>query len=109
MIKYVSTYYDRWIFSEDDNVFSPNFLVYINKGLEKFKNDKSVFAINGYRHFYNVKFKENTFFRQNIDFSAWGYGIWKDRYEQMTHNMTREYLRKCLYSFQKWKKVWECV
>lgn len=32
----------------------------------------------------------------------------KDRYEQMTHNMTREYLRKCLYSFQKWKKVWEC-
>ena len=108
LIKYVSTYYDRWIFSEDDNVFSPNFLVYINKGLEKFKNDKSVFAINGYRHFYNVKFKENTFFRQNIDFSAWGYGIWKDRYEQMTHNMTREYLRKCLYSFQKWKKVWEC-
>ena len=108
LIKYVSTYYDRWIFSEDDNVFSPNFLVYINKGLEKFKNDKSVFAINGYRHFYNVKFKENTFFRQKIDFSAWGYGIWKDRYEQMTHNMTREYLRKCLYSFQKWKKVWEC-
>ena len=75
----MSTYYDRWIFSEDDNVFSPNFLVYINKGLEKFKNDKSVFAFNGYRHFYNVKFKENTFFRQNIDFSAWGYGIWKDR------------------------------
>ena len=35
LIKYVSTYYDRWIFSEDDNVFSPNFLVYINKGLEK--------------------------------------------------------------------------
>lgn len=108
LIKYVSAYYDRWIFSEDDNVFSPNFLVYVNKGLEKFKDDKSVFAINGYRHFYNVKFKENTFFRQNIDFSAWGYGIWKDRYEQMTHNMTREYLRKCLYSFQKWKKVWEC-
>lgn len=81
LLDHVSSHYDRWIVSEDDNVFSPNFLVFINKGLEKFKDDKSVFAINGYRHFYDVKTEGNTFFRQNVDFSAWGYGIWKDRYE----------------------------
>jgi len=75
---------DSYIFSEDDNVFSPNFLEYINKGLEKFKDDKSVFAINGYCHPYPIKTQGNTFFRQNVDFSAWGYGIWKDREDMLS-------------------------
>lgn len=72
--------YEAFIMSEDDNVFSPNFLVFINKGLEKFKNDKSVLAINGYRHFYPIKKAENSYIRQNNEFSAWGYGIWRDRF-----------------------------
>lgn len=72
--------YDRFIFSEDDNIFSPNFLEYINKGLELFKDDKSVFAINGYSHPYPIKYIENSFFRQNVDFSAWGYGIWANKF-----------------------------
>lgn len=75
--------YDCVIESEDDNVFSPNFLIFINKGLKKFKNDKSVFAINGYRHFYPLKNAQNTYSRQNVEFSAWGFGIWRDRLEKL--------------------------
>ena len=75
--------YGKAIVSEDDNIFSRNFLVFMNKGLEKFKDDKSVFAINGYRHFYPIKRDSNTFFRQNVNFSAWGYGIWNDRFENL--------------------------
>jgi len=75
--------YDRFIGSEDDNIFSPNFLVFMNKGLEKFKDDKNVLAINGYRHFYPIKRASNSFIRQNVDFSGWGYGFWKDRMEKM--------------------------
>ncbi len=77
--KYVFSKYDRLIFSEDDNQFAPAFLDYINKGLTLFENDKTVFAICGYRHFYNFEFKNNSFFMQNVDFNVWGYGIWKDR------------------------------
>lgn len=84
LLDLISNKYNRWIVSEDDNVFSPNFLVYINKGLEIYENDKSVFAICGWRPFYSIKFSNNNYFRQNIDFSAWGYGIWKDRYLQYT-------------------------
>lgn len=73
---------DRIICTEDDNVFSPNFLVYMNKGLELFKDDKSIIAINGYRHYYNITIGENTFFRQNVDFSAWGFGVWADRFDK---------------------------
>lgn len=80
LVKYISEKYDRWIFSEDDNVFSVAFLDYMNKGLELFKNDKSVYAICGYKHFLDLKFDNNTFIRQNVDMNAWGYGIWKDRY-----------------------------
>lgn len=75
--------YDRIIESEDDNVFSPNFLEFINKGLEKFKDDKTVFAINAYRHPHNIKKDDNTFIRQNVDFSGWGYGMWRDRFETL--------------------------
>ena len=28
---------------------------------------------------------------QNVDFSAWGYGIWKDRYESFAHKMSHKY------------------
>ena len=91
LIKHVFQNYDRIIISEDDNLFSRNFLVYINKGLKKFANDKSVFSINGYKHPHKLKFKENTYLRQNVDFSAWGYGIWKDRWENIP---SPDYFRK---------------
>lgn len=81
-------YYDKLICSEDDNVFSPNFLMYINKGLDLFEDDMSVLAINGYCHPYRFKFADNNHFRHNVDFSAWGYGIWKNRmcYEKEINN-----------------------
>ena len=72
--------YDRIIVSEDDNIFSPNFLIYMNRGLELFECDDSVFSINGYIPPLRIKNSNNTFIRQNVDFYAWGYGIWKDRY-----------------------------
>ena len=78
--EYVFTFNDTVIVSEDDNIFAPAFLDFMNKGLTVFANDPKVFAINGYRHFYDIKIKTNSFFRQNVDFSAWGYGIWKEKY-----------------------------
>ena len=40
--------YDSFIYLEDDNEVSPNFLEYVNKGLVKFKDSPSVFAMGGY-------------------------------------------------------------
>jgi hypothetical protein len=105
--------YEHCIFSEDDNVVSPNFLAFIDKGLEKFKDDSTVFAICGYRHFYNVKFADNNFFRQNVDFSAWGYGVWKDKYDKFCHLWNKNYLKskakklRCLYRV--WRIGWEKI
>lgn len=96
--------YDCFIFSEDDNIFAPNFLDYINKGLEKFKYQNNVFAICGYRHYYPIKYQANTFYRQNVDFSAWGYAIWKDRYEDIL-SKDYKYFRNKAFSITIWKKL----
>ena len=79
LVDEVEKKYDRYIISEDDNIFSPNFLMYIDRGLEKYEKDHSVMAIVGYKHFLPLKYEKNSYFRQNVDFSAWGFGIWKDR------------------------------
>lgn len=107
LVNIVHEKYDRWIFSEDDNVFSPNFLDFINEGLDKFENDKSILAICGYRFYYDLKFKDNNFIKQQIDFNAWGFGIWKDRFDRF---MCKEvsYLRRIIYSPSKVFRFWRC-
>lgn len=83
MINYISKKYDRWIFSEDDNIFAPAFLDYMNQALELFNEDKTVLAICGYRHFYDIRYDNNNVYRQNVDFSAWGYGMWRNRWQTL--------------------------
>lgn len=87
--------YDRLIFSEDDNLFSPNFLLCINNGLDIFEHDKTVISICGYLHHYGVKTQGNSFYRCRNHFSAWGYGIWKSRIEEQK-KITTKYFRNSL-------------
>lgn len=77
--EYVMDRYDSWIFTEDDNEFSPNFLDFINQGLILYKDDEKVLTVCGY-----TKVHENIdsgmFFSSH--FSAWGTGYWTNKYEK---------------------------
>lgn len=46
LIKKITEKYDRYVFLEDDMEVAPSFIEFCNKGLEIFKNDNSVVAIN---------------------------------------------------------------
>lgn len=81
LYSFIKHKYDMYIVSEDDNVFSKNFLLFINKGLEKFRDDPKVLAICGYRFYYPLRFKNNNYFRQGIDYNCWGCGCWVDKME----------------------------
>ena len=81
---YVMSKYDALIVTEDDNVFSPNFLEYINKGLTRYENDPSVLAIVGYAHPYHFRHADNNHYRHNTDMSVWGYGIWTKKHKEMS-------------------------
>lgn len=87
--------YDRLIFSEDDNVFSPNFLVYIDKGLDLFENDLTVDSVCGYLSYNGIQSNKNTFFRCTTCFSAWGYATWKSRIQERK-KITTKYFRESL-------------
>ena len=107
LIEYVLGRFDAVIISEDDNIFSLNFLEYINIGLARFKNDAFVIAICGYRHFYNINFEKNNYFRQNVAFSAWGYGIWRNKMEIYRQTLTQHYFRKKMLNPQAVYRVWK--
>lgn len=90
--------YDRYIFTEDDNVFSPCFLEYINKGLEIFENDDKVFSISGYKFYYPIKFSSNTFVRQNVDYSPWGVATWRKKVTLTNNNNYKWFRNKITFN-----------
>ncbi len=68
--------YDRMIFTEDDNIFSPCFLEYINKGLEIFKDDKRIWGICGYNYSIEIpnSYSQQYNYYFSKEYSAWGAG-----------------------------------
>lgn len=70
--------YDKYIGSEDDNIFAYEFLDFINYNLAKYENDKSVMAVSGYMNPVLEDLGKRYALRLE-NFSAWGFGIWKDR------------------------------
>ena len=92
---YAITKYDAYIYTEDDNVFSPNFLDFINKGLEKYRNDENVIAVCGYSYPVDWKTSENAVMQHNY-FSAWGYGEWGSKRYSMLQSLSSEFIKNAL-------------
>lgn len=92
--EYLFEKYDKIICSEDDNIFSPNFVDYILKGFEQYADCEEVFAVCGYS--YPVYWGEdsNTIVMSSTLYSAWGYGIWRDRYQQYYSEYNGRYIWK---------------
>ena len=97
MQKELFTQYDRLICCDDDIEFSPNFLDYINKGLEKYEDDKDVVAVSAYAFPIKWKVSEGaTCLKQNVSASDWGVGYWRDTYEAMFDYLYNDFHRKNL-------------
>ena len=74
--------HEQFIYMEDDTEFSENYLEYMLKALDYFRDYPDVVSVSGYS--YPVKFKTEdncSIFTQNAIFSMWGAGFWKDKYE----------------------------
>ncbi len=106
LVESIKAKYDRYIFTEDDNVFSPNFLEYINKGFSKYNNDPTVFAIVGYAHSYKFRHGENNHYRHNTDLSAWGIGYWLEKNKKLSSFVENNGFKKT-FSWKNIKKVKE--
>ncbi|MBR6208185.1 MAG: glycosyltransferase family 2 protein [Oscillospiraceae bacterium] len=74
--------HEQFIFMEDDTEFSENYLEYMLKALDYFRDDPDVIAVSGYS--YPVKFEtENgcNIITQNAIFNMWGAGFWNSKYK----------------------------
>ena len=95
LIDYVSKKYDAWIETEDDNIFSPCFLDYMDKCLEKYKDDEEILNICAFFLPSNYKLKEDTtVLRLNGALCAWGMGRWKKTESELLKNVPDGFQKK---------------
>lgn len=102
--------YDRVIFSEDDNVFGPSFLRFVNNGLMTYENRPDIFSISGYNYPFALPscYKHDAYLI--TAFSAWGVGIWKDKWDKVDWSIEnyittlnkKENYRKIKRNYQIW-------
>ncbi len=65
--------YGRIIVIEDDLVFSPHFLAFMNSALDLFENDERVGNVHG--HLFKMRGLPDTFLIRHAD--SWGWATWK--------------------------------
>ena len=93
LVKEVRLTSETYIMTEDDNDFSPNFLEFINWGLNTYNNDESIFAICGCKDLETSDIKNNVY-KLNKIFCAWGYGSWFSKRDKMTNLFDVEKLKQ---------------
>ena len=70
--------HNRVIVLEDDLELSPNFLRFINRGLDVHRSDLSVASIQGFSMI-DLKPSETSYFLRGAD--CWGWATWSNRWE----------------------------
>lgn len=78
---------DTVIAVEDDILTSEGFLTFINQSLEFYKDQKNIWCVTGFNYpsymtSFPKNYQEDVFFVKGKN-SAWGWGIWKDRWEKV--------------------------
>lgn len=75
--------YGKAIVLEDDLVFTPNFLSYMNQALDFYEMDNRIISICGY----GLKIKRPDDYLGDVYLSgrssSWGWATWKDRWQQI--------------------------
>ena len=97
--------YETYIILEDDNILSPNFLVYVNKGLEKFRDDNRISLVCGYNYpmEFPESYKNNFYISKHL--SSWGYGTWFSKEEVIKKYYNLDFLKNLLKDKKSFEKL----
>lgn len=74
--------FGRAIVVEDDVLTAPDFLTFLNRALDRYADDQTVFSVGGFNLPIPVPpaYAYDAFFTYR--FLCWGWGTWKDRWEK---------------------------
>lgn len=104
LINQVKKSYDYYIVSEDDNVFAPAFLDYINNALSRFYYNNKITSISGF--LLSSQYNNKYHLLKTIDNSAWGSAYWVYKNKTIQKYLNREYALKVLLSISKSLKIY---
>ncbi len=93
--------YTKYIFSEDDNEFSVNYLEYMNYMLNKFANNPDVVAVSGYMYPIDLQKLEKNSFMLRTYYAAFGYGIWIDKEQRLRREISMEHFKEYYFNRKK--------
>lgn len=96
--------YDRLIYTEDDNIFSSEFLVFQNECLEYFKDDDRISCICGFT-IYDILDESSVHLEPGFPF--WGLGIWRHRWRQINEYLSTDSFNKIAMSIKKQFCIWQ--
>lgn len=97
-ISWFFSYVDKGIIMEDDIIPHPEFFPFCTQMLERYENDESVSAINGF-YGENLPCTDNSYFFRT-DFSGWGWATWKrvwDKFDFFLRDYSLQELKKALH------------
>ena len=87
--------YDRFIRTDDDTEFSPNFIEYVDKCLMEYEDDSNVIAVTGYSYPIKCEVSDNaTIFKENFICPMWGTGFWVKKYTKIKNQIENGYLQQ---------------
>ena len=74
--------YEKLIIMEDDLVCTKDYLMFMNQGLNKYQDNKMIGSISGFTYPFQIpsNYQYEIFLANRA--SSWGWGTWKDRWEQ---------------------------
>ena len=86
-VTYVMNEHGKAIIIEDDNVVASDFLDYMNRGLEYYKDDPKIWAISGFSRemTFPDDYNHDIYVMQRISSYTWA--SWRDRWEKTEWNV----------------------
>lgn len=104
MRKLIFEQFDRFIYSEDDNEFSYNYLEYMNKAMVAYENDSSVLAVSGYMYPIDLMDTSGNILFLDMYFSAFGKGVYKRTEDLFAENINMDTFMKM---YRNTEKMWQ--
>lgn len=104
LYEYAYSKYDAVIMTEDDNIFSPCFLEFMNKALNEYKNEDKILSVSGYTALTYYNRSKNRLIL-TYDVSAWGTGYWKYK-SDVYFNQSQSYYISIAATFKSMLKIY---
>lgn len=94
--------FGRAIVMEDDLSVMPNFLAFMNDGLERYASEAKVFSVCGYTLDIGrtEDYPFDTWFGRRS--SSWGWATWKDRWDSVDWNPSEKAILETRRAFNRW-------